>query len=233
MPAHPHHQTHRQPFMLNCSLKTSEHLPLDRTSPTPQVQQLTDHLQTWIDQQRLRPARACRRFGPWPAARRSVRRSWRAATELAQAVRQVSRGNPQDLFDYCPPLGLASLRQQLHKRLAQLGIAAGPERILTTHGASHGLDLLVRTLLRPGDTVLVENPGYYNRLGPGARPRFCQPGAPCTGTRRAANPRQRLRLPGRGQRLAAHQCRLRAGLPRPGLPSARRATSAKLIATRS
>ncbi|MFP3448838.1 aminotransferase class I/II-fold pyridoxal phosphate-dependent enzyme, partial [Pseudomonas sp. SIMBA_067] len=27
---------------------------------------------------------------------------------------------------------------------------------------SHGLDLLVRTLLRPGDTVLVENPGYYN-----------------------------------------------------------------------
>ena len=158
---------------------------------------------------------------------------WRAATELAQAVRQVSRGNPQDLFDYCPPLGLASLRQQLHKRLAQLGIAAGPERILTTHGASHGLDLLVRTLLRPGDTVLVENPGYYNRLGPGARPRFCQPGAPCTGTRRAAHPRQRLRLSGRGQRLAAHQCRLRAGLPRPGLPSARRATSAKLIATRS
>mgnify|MGYP006183849537 CR=1 FL=1 len=41
--------------------------------------------------------------------------SWRATTELAQAVRLVSRGNPQDLLDYCPPLGLASLRQQLHK----------------------------------------------------------------------------------------------------------------------
>ncbi|MGV2837316.1 aminotransferase class I/II-fold pyridoxal phosphate-dependent enzyme, partial [Pseudomonas shirazensis] len=88
--------------------------------------------------------------------------AWRAADELAQAIRQVSRGNPADLFDYAPPLGLASLREQLHKRLERLDIAAGAERIVTTHGASQALDLLVRALLRPGDTVLVENPGYYN-----------------------------------------------------------------------
>ena len=88
--------------------------------------------------------------------------AWRANTEVAQAVRLVSRGKVEDLFDYCPPLGLASLRQQLHKRLARIDIAAGPERILTTQGASHALDLLVRTLLRPGDVVLVESPGYYN-----------------------------------------------------------------------
>jgi len=88
--------------------------------------------------------------------------AWRAADELAQAIRQVSRGNPADLFDYAPPLGLASLREQLHKRLERLDIAAGTERIVTTHGASQALDLLVRALLRPGDTVLVENPGYYN-----------------------------------------------------------------------
>jgi len=88
--------------------------------------------------------------------------SWRASTEVAQAVRLVSRGNVEDLFDYCPPLGLASLRQQLHQRLARVDIAAVPERILTTQGASHALDLLVRTLLRPGDAVLVESPGYYN-----------------------------------------------------------------------
>lgn len=87
---------------------------------------------------------------------------WRAEAELAHAIRQVSRGEPQALFDYCPPQGLASLRMQLHKGLAQLHIAAEPERILTTQGASHALDLLVRTLLLPGDTVLVERPGYYN-----------------------------------------------------------------------
>ncbi|MFJ2985480.1 MULTISPECIES: PLP-dependent aminotransferase family protein [unclassified Pseudomonas] len=206
------------------------HLQLDRQSPTPLVQQLTDHLQAWIEQQRLRPgarlpsirtlartqaisascvieaydrlvasgwleARHGTGFfvaerkpglalddqpvwgeagdGSWRQFREGhdqllklgcgwLPTAWRADVELAQAIRQVSRGNPQDLFDYSPPLGLASLRLQLHKRLARLDIAAGPERILTTQGASHALDLLVRTLLRPGDTVLVENPGYYN-----------------------------------------------------------------------
>ncbi|WP_460418449.1 aminotransferase-like domain-containing protein [Pseudomonas sp. microsymbiont 2] len=88
--------------------------------------------------------------------------AWRAEAELAQAIRQVSRGAPEALFDYCPPQGLASLRLQLHKGLARLDIAAEPERILTTQGASHALDLLVRTLLSPGDKVLVERPGYYN-----------------------------------------------------------------------
>ncbi|WP_286953282.1 MULTISPECIES: PLP-dependent aminotransferase family protein [unclassified Pseudomonas] len=206
------------------------HVPLDRQSPIPLVQQLTDHLQTWIEQQRLRPgarlpsirtlastqaisascvieaydrlvasgwleARHGTGFfvaerkpglavddqpvwgeagdGSWRQFREGhdevlklgcgwLPTAWRAEAELAQAIRQVSRGNPQDLFDYCPPMGLAQLRLQLHKRLARLDIAAGPERILTTQGASHGLDLLVRTLLCPGDTVLVENPGYYN-----------------------------------------------------------------------
>ncbi|MBV4539638.1 PLP-dependent aminotransferase family protein [Pseudomonas vlassakiae] len=206
------------------------HFTLDRQSPTPLVQQLTEELQAWIEQQRLRPgsrlpsirslarsqsvsascvieaydrlvasgwleARHGTGFfvaerkvtlesdnppvwgeagdGSWRQFREGhdellklgcgwLPNSWRADVELAQAIRQVSRGAPQDLFDYCPPLGLASLRLHVHKRLARLDIAAGPERILTVQGASHGLDLLVRTLLRPGDTVLVENPGYYN-----------------------------------------------------------------------
>ncbi|MHC6224614.1 aminotransferase-like domain-containing protein [Pseudomonas sp. X10] len=206
------------------------HLDLDRQSSTPLVQQLTDSLQAWIQQQRLRPGarlpsirtlakaqavspscviEAYDRLvaGGWLVARhgagffvaerkpgleqddrqpwgesddgawRQFREgheallklgcgwlpaSWRPGTELAQAVRQVSRGGLEDLFDYCPPLGLASLRLQLHKRLTQIGIAAEPECILTTQGASHALDLLVRTLLKPGDLVLVESPGYYN-----------------------------------------------------------------------
>lgn len=88
--------------------------------------------------------------------------SWRATEAIAQAVRQVSRGPVEDLIDYCPPLGLASLRSQLHKGLGQIGVQVSPQQILTTQGASHGLDLLVRALLKPGDKVLVESPGYYN-----------------------------------------------------------------------
>ena len=88
--------------------------------------------------------------------------NWRQSEEIALAIRQVSRGAEQDLFGYGPPLGLTLLRQQVRKRLGLLGIQVQPEQILTTQGASHGLDLLVRTLLKPGDEVLVESPGYYN-----------------------------------------------------------------------
>lgn len=88
--------------------------------------------------------------------------NWRQSDEIALAIRQVSRGAEQDLFGYGPPLGLTALRQQIRKRLGVLGVQARPEQILTTQGASQALDLLVRTLLKPGDEVLVESPGYYN-----------------------------------------------------------------------
>ncbi|MGH8425163.1 MAG: PLP-dependent aminotransferase family protein, partial [Pseudomonas fluorescens] len=41
-----------------------------------------------------------------------------------------------------------------------LDIVVEENRILTTAGASQGLDLIVRTLFKPGDCVVVENPGY-------------------------------------------------------------------------
>lgn len=88
--------------------------------------------------------------------------SWRQTEEIALAIRQVSRGAEQDLFGYGPPLGVTALRQQVRKRLALIGLQVQPEQILATQGASQALDLLVRTLLSPGDTVLVESPGYYN-----------------------------------------------------------------------
>ncbi|MBC3372673.1 PLP-dependent aminotransferase family protein [Pseudomonas sp. SWRI92] len=88
--------------------------------------------------------------------------AWRDDTDLAQAIRQVVRSDNQALFNYSTPLGSAHLRLHIQKRLGLIDIHVDPRQILTTQGASHGLDLLVRTLLKPGDLVLVESPGYYN-----------------------------------------------------------------------
>lgn len=87
---------------------------------------------------------------------------WRATEALGHAIRRVTREDPSAVFSYNQPLGLPALRAQLQRRLASVHIHAGIEQILTTQGASHGLDLIARTLLRPGDTVIVEDPGYYN-----------------------------------------------------------------------
>lgn len=86
--------------------------------------------------------------------------SWRETDDLSYAIRQVSRTDMAGLFNYSTPLGLPALRQQIHKRLKQLDIVVEESRILTTAGASQGLDLIVRTLFKPGDCVVVENPGY-------------------------------------------------------------------------
>jgi DNA-binding transcriptional MocR family regulator len=87
---------------------------------------------------------------------------WRDNEAIGHAIRRVTREDPASLFSYNSPLGLAALREQLQRRLAAVHIPAGMDQILATQGASHGLDLIVRTLLAPGDTVIVEAPGYYN-----------------------------------------------------------------------
>jgi DNA-binding transcriptional MocR family regulator len=85
---------------------------------------------------------------------------WRETDDLSYAIRQVSRTDMAGLFSYSTPLGLPALRKQIRKRLELLSIEVDESRILTTAGASHGLDLIVRTLLNPGDCVVVESPGY-------------------------------------------------------------------------
>lgn len=57
--------------------------------------------------------------------------------------------------------GYLPLRQQLSLKLEQADIPADPEQILLTFGATHALDLVLRALLSPGDTVAVEEPGYF------------------------------------------------------------------------
>lgn len=89
-----------------------------------------------------------------------VPQSWRETDDLGYAIRQVSRSDMAAVFNYNTPLGLPALRQQIRKRLSLLDIAVEEDRILTVAGASHGLDLIVRTLLEPGDRVVVESPGY-------------------------------------------------------------------------
>jgi DNA-binding transcriptional MocR family regulator len=91
-------------------------------------------------------------MGTLPAA-------WLDAPLLQRALRRVCR-DPAGWLGYGHPAGDASLRQALSRRLADLGVPAAPSQIVTTVGATHALDLVSRTLLRPGDAVLVDEPGW-------------------------------------------------------------------------
>ena len=88
--------------------------------------------------------------------------SWLPEDGVRRALRAVARDPHAPLADYATPPGLPALRQQLAWRLAQHGIDAPPEQIILTDGGTHALDLVCRFLLEPGDTVLIDDPCYFN-----------------------------------------------------------------------
>jgi DNA-binding transcriptional MocR family regulator len=93
---------------------------------------------------------------------------WLDAPMLASALRRVgSAAQLASALQYGEPAGDPRLRLALSKRLTDLGIKAPPEQIVTTLGATQALDVVTRTLLRAGDSVLVDEPGWsveYARL---------------------------------------------------------------------
>jgi len=87
---------------------------------------------------------------------------WLHSTFMSAAVRRFCSGAQLQALslEYGAPAGDASLRQALAGRLNALGIAATAQQVITTVGATHALDIISRTLLRAGDFVMVEEPGW-------------------------------------------------------------------------
>ena len=65
----------------------------------------------------------------------------------------------------CPPQGLPELREHIALLLRGIGVDVDAGQILTTFGGTHAIDLVCRSFLQPGDTVLVEDPGFFLMFG--------------------------------------------------------------------
>ncbi|NML34598.1 aminotransferase-like domain-containing protein [Paraburkholderia antibiotica] len=89
---------------------------------------------------------------------------WINESGLQHALRALSRVPAARLGDYGHPYGFAPLRERVAEQLDRLGLPVDVANVLLTQGATQGLDLIVRTLLRAGDAVIVEDPGYGNLL---------------------------------------------------------------------
>ena len=89
---------------------------------------------------------------------------WMPQEALRRAVRALARNDGPVLTHYGAARGSASLRRVLQSRLAGLGIEATSEQLVLTSSGTQAIDLICRMLLRPGDTVLVDDPCYFNFL---------------------------------------------------------------------
>jgi len=90
---------------------------------------------------------------------------WMDEDGIKRSLRQLAKQTGSHLTGYGRPEGYLPLRQLLQNRLAEIGVAADSSQILLTNGATHALDLIMRYYIRPGDVVLVDDPGYFILFG--------------------------------------------------------------------
>lgn len=129
--------------------------PLDLARIGPRLDRQIDPL--WVSRQSLEaPGEVLKPGCGWLPA------DWMYEAGMRRALRAVARADTALLTDYGPPAGLPALRQWLARRMAGADIAAAPEQLLLTESGTQAIDLICRFLLTAGDTVLVDDPCYFN-----------------------------------------------------------------------
>ena len=119
----------------------------------------------------------------------------------------------QSRLAYGPPEGEPALREALRGYLSRArGLVCDADRVLIVNGSQQAIDLCARVLVDPGDTVVVEDPGY-----PMARHVFAAMGATVSAVAVDAAGLDTARLPTGAVRLAyvtpSHQFPLGGVLP--------------------
>jgi aspartate/methionine/tyrosine aminotransferase len=79
---------------------------------------------------------------------------------LQHCVNAVLRNEAHDVLNLGPSDGYAPLKLALLEMLGREGIAAKDENLLVTDGCQQSLDLISKAFVRPGDSVILENPTY-------------------------------------------------------------------------
>lgn len=86
------------------------------------------------------------------------------AQALRTAALRVLRQRPNLLATMARFGGHPPFKAVMARRLLMRGVNAAPDEVIVTHGCVQGLNLALRAVCAPGDTVAVESPSYYGLL---------------------------------------------------------------------
>ena len=86
------------------------------------------------------------------------------AAKRAEAFQTSWKTMGRSMTDYVHSPGLPLLREQIAQEGIQAGMVLSPDDIIVTTGASEAVTLALLALVRPGETIAVEAPTYFNFL---------------------------------------------------------------------
>ena len=89
--------------------------------------------------------------------------AWLFNEGLNRGLRRLAGGGMESP-GYGDPKGHRPLRKLVSEALVDREIAADTDQVLMTQGSSQAIDLVARRLVRAGDVVLVDEPGYANLM---------------------------------------------------------------------
>jgi DNA-binding transcriptional MocR family regulator len=84
--------------------------------------------------------------------------------KLNRMMASVLRRFGDQSVSYMMPPGNERLRTQIAKRSLLAGMTVNPDQVLITSGCVEAVQLALRATCRPGDTIAVESPFYFNFL---------------------------------------------------------------------
>src|ERR1051325_1411480 len=84
--------------------------------------------------------------------------------QLHRTMASVARRHGMACNSCDIPPGNLNLRTQIARRAMESGCTLAPDEIVTTCGCQEALNLCLRAVARPGDTIAIEWPTYYGLL---------------------------------------------------------------------
>ena len=79
---------------------------------------------------------------------------------IAESTAAVLANNPGPVLQYGATEGFGPLREGLSKFMANKGVTVNPDGLIVTTGSQQALDLIGKTMINPGDKVIVEAPTF-------------------------------------------------------------------------
>jgi DNA-binding transcriptional MocR family regulator len=86
------------------------------------------------------------------------------AQKLARLLGSVARNDPSLIGRYAVNWAYEPLTREIARRYLQAGVALSHEEVVITVGCTEALNLALRAVTKPGDTIALETPAYFGIL---------------------------------------------------------------------